>query len=65
MGSFVKESDRRKMVWSMSTVNAWATYSVGSLHGRQGECPPAAEGNGNLTGQEGVNAVFFARRGIH
>ena len=58
MGSFVKESDRRKMVWSTSTVNAWATCSVKSLHGRQGECPPAVEGDGNLTEHEGGNAAF-------
>ena len=64
MGSFVKESDRRKKVWSMSMVNAWATCSVGYFHGvQQGECPPAAEGNGNLTGQGRGNAVFFFAAG--
>ena len=63
MGSFVKESDRKK-VWSMSTVNAWATCSVGSFHEAQGECPPAAEGNRNLTGQGGGgNSVFYRKMG--
>ena len=43
----------------ISTVNAWAICSVGSLYRAQGECPSAAECNRNLTGQgEGSNAVY-------
>ena len=63
MGSFVKESDRRKIVRSVRTVNAWATCSVGSLHGAQGECPLEAEGNGNLTRARGGAMLFFSQEG--
>ena len=62
MGSFVKMSDRRKMVWRMSMEDACATCSVVSLDGVQGECPPAAEGNGNLTRQGGT-MLFIRKKG--
>ena len=78
MGSFVKVSDRRKKVWSISTVNA---CSVGSLHGwglarwglaRWGPST-ARKGSGLLQRRAtetspcrgGGNAFFFARSGTH
>ena len=68
MGSFVKESDRRKIDGvEREHCECLATCSVGPLDGAQGECPPAAEGNGNLTraGGGGQCCFFFARRGTH
>ena len=48
----------------MSAVNAWATCSVGSLHGTQGSVFLQRRATGTSPGRWG-DAVFFATRGTH